>query len=196
MSKKITITAILLIVLLIAGIVYYEKTRDIYKVEKLHWQAVMKDISSNQTKHNILNHFSGGAQDYYRGNYTRILEFLRRYVFYTEEDFPRSEDPEWIIWSLHLGRCGEFSIAYTALLLAFDMDARLVVFLPYDHMITQVSINGTWLSVDPTEGRINQPYLYRDSWYIPERGYKDLPLHDFWAFNADGTMKDVTEMFQ
>ena len=191
--NKTQIIAILFIVLLIGGIVYYETTRDKYRADKLHWQAVMKDISSNETKTKLISHFNNSEV---HEDFISLLIYLRQHVLYMKEDFPRSEDPEWIIWSLHLGRCGEFSIAYTALLLAFDIPARLVVFIPYDHMITQVSINETWISVDPTEGRINQPYLYEESWYIPERGYKDLPLHDFWAFNVDGTMEDVTEMFQ
>jgi hypothetical protein len=191
--KKIIIT-VLLIVLLIVGIVYYEKTRDVYKAEKVHWTDVMKDISSNETKTKLLSHFDDTEIKYYNGKFIHLLLYLRQHVFYTKEDFLRSEDPEWIIYGLHLGRCGEFSIAYTALCLAFDVPARLTVHMGQDHMWTEVYVNGNWTHVDPTEGKINMPLLYNtpkpDGWGKPVG--KDYPVY---AFETDGSIIDVSERY-
>lgn len=189
------IIAIFFILLMISGIVYYEKTRDVYRADKLHWQAVMKDISSNETKAKLLSHFNDTEIKYYRGDFISLLIYLRQHVLYTRDDFPRSEDPEWIIWSLHLGRCGEFSIAYTALLLAFDIPARLIVHFGQDHMWTEVYGIIDWIHVDPTEGKINIPLLYNtprpSGWGKPVNS--DFPVY---AFESDGSWIDVTSRYQ
>lgn len=195
LPKRQIMIAILFIILLISGIVYYEKTRDQYRPDKLHWQAIMKDISSNETRTKLLSHFDDIEITYYKGNFVAILSYLRQHVLYTKSNFPRSEDPEWIIWTLHLGRCGEFSIAYTALLLAFDMKARLIVHMGQDHMWTEVYSIDSWIHVDPTEGKINVPLLYNTP---RPNGWGKLVNSDFpvFAFESDGSWIDVTERYK
>jgi len=170
----------------------------------MHWTDVMKDISSNETRTKLLSHFNDTEINYYKGNPVALLFYLRQHVLYTKENFPRSEDPEWIIWSLHLGRCGEFSIAYTALLLAFDIPARLVVHLGQgiingvkqgDHMWSEVYDINDWIHVDPTQGVINVPLLYNTP--RPD-GWGKLVNSDFpvFAFESDGSWIDVTSRYQ
>lgn len=195
MTKKTVIAAVLIFLLLI-GVGYFviRIPQNPYTEEETHWVEVMKNISSLNMKESLLGHFNEASKNYLTGNFSRVLVFLRVYVSYTREDFPRSEDPEWIIFGLHLGRCGEFSIAYTALCLAFDVPARLTVHMGQDHMWTEVYVNGTWTHIDPTEGKINTPLLYNtpkpNGWGKPVGG--DYPVR---AFETDGSIIDVSETY-
>jgi len=192
MSKKTYLLVAFLISLLLAGIIYYETTRDKYKVDKIHWIEVMQNISSNDTRQRLSSRFLPEEKSFWGRNYTYLLLYLRSHVLYTKEDFIRSEDPEVIIWSLHLGRCGEFSIAYTALLLAFDFDARLVVAMGFDHMWVEVQSNGQWIHTDPTQGIVNNPFIYKQ-WEKSDGISRPIDGdHPIFAFQTDGTVVDVT----
>ena len=70
-----------------------------------------------------------------------------------------------------LGRCGEFSLLYNGLLLANGYDSRIVVDCSVktdnrtadDHVWNEVWI-GYWFHIDPTEMRINAPWMYEVNW--------------------------------
>jgi len=193
--NKTYVIAALLIFLLIAGIVYYEKTRDKYKVEKLHWTDVMANISSANMTHRLLNHFSSGAQSYYHGNFSRVLDFVREHIYYERGEFPRSEDPEIILWRAYPqkgpARCGEFTIAYTALSIAFGIPSRMVVLFGQDHMWSEVYSEGQWIHVEPSDGIINDPLMY-----VRDRGKIIDADHPVLAFEADGSIVDVSERYK
>lgn len=71
-----------------------------------------------------------------------------------------------------LGRCGEFALLYTGLCLANNIEVRLIIDCSSktdsrsagDHVWNQIYTDGEWITIDPTENKINEPYLYRDKW--------------------------------
>lgn len=94
-----------------------------------------------------------------------------------------------------MGKCGEFSLLYVGLCLANNIPVRLVIDCSIktdnrttgDHVWAEVLVNGNWLHVDPTENKINQPYLYRDGWN------KNVNL--VYAIEETGII-DVTESYK
>lgn len=94
-----------------------------------------------------------------------------------------------------MGRCGEFSLVYTGLCLANDIPVRLISDCSIetdnrstgDHVWTEVWVDGRWLHVDPTENKVNQPYLYRDGW--------DKNVNLVYAIDETGIV-DVTESYK
>lgn len=117
----------------------------------------------------------------------------------------------------HKGRCGEFAITYTALCLAFEVKARLVVDMTGDHMWTKVWIDKPalrgislyvpgkdWMHVDPTEAvtwiqkhpgedvmlskKVDNPLMYQKEW--------NKNIEEVLAFNEDGSSEDVTERYR
>jgi len=81
-----------------------------------------------------------------------------------------------------MGKCGEFTLVYCGLLLANGIECRLVVDCSVktdnrtvgDHVWVEVyvceykenlrQIIGKWLTIDPTENKIDQPDLYAVKW--------------------------------
>ena len=85
------------------------------------------------------------------------------------------------------GKCGEFSILYVALCLAHDYQARLVVDMLGDHAWAEVKVQGFWTHIDPTERKIDDPYMYERDWH------KGLSL--VYAFE-DNQFEDVTSNYK
>lgn len=108
-------------------------------------------------------------------NWRQLLDWEHRHFECTREELPkpRAELPIDIIVQAK-GRCGEFSLLYIGLLLANGYQARLVVDcstlqdkskkVAGDHVWVEVLIDGTWVHVDPTEKRIDQPLMYVLEW--------------------------------
>jgi hypothetical protein len=108
-------------------------------------------------------------------DYKELLAWEHRHVVYTKGDLPkpRAELPIDII-KQEKGRCGEFALLYNGLLLTNGYVCRLLIDCSQlkdrtktsagDHVWNELSLEGRWLHVDPTEERIDQPQMYARDW--------------------------------
>ena len=108
-------------------------------------------------------------------NWKQLLEWEHRHLKYTKDELPkpRAELPIDIIKQAR-GRCGEFTLLYNGLLLANGYKARVVVDCSIlqdkskkvagDHVWVEVSLDNTWIHIDPTEKIVNQPLMYALGW--------------------------------
>jgi hypothetical protein len=104
-----------------------------------------------------------------------LLRWEHQHLEYTKAEMPkpRAEMPIDIIKQAK-GRCGEFALLYNGLLLANGYECRLLIDCSTlhdkskaaagDHVWNEVYIDGSWMHVDPTEKRINQPLMYAQDW--------------------------------
>jgi transglutaminase-like putative cysteine protease len=97
-------------------------------------------------------------------SYLELLDWEHSRLNYTEENIPRHDNPLEIL-ALGKGRCGEFSILYNALSVAFGYRARLIVDIYGDHVWAEVFLNGSWVHVDPTEKIVDDPLMYQRDWH-------------------------------
>lgn len=130
-------------------------------------------------------------------NWRQLLDWEHRHLKYTKGELPkpRAELPVDIIMQAG-GRCGEFSLLYNGLLLANAYETRLVIDcstlqdkskkVAGDHVWVEVLIEGTWMHVDPTEKRINQPLMYTLEW--------DKDLNLVYAISKE-EIADVTSTY-
>lgn len=130
-------------------------------------------------------------------NWRQLLDWEHRHLKYTKGELPkpRAELPVDIIVQAE-GRCGEFSLLYNGLLLANGYETRLVIDcstlqdkskkVAGDHVWVEVLIEGTWMHVDPTEKRINQPLMYTLEW--------DKDLNLVYAISKE-EIADVTSTY-
>lgn len=94
-----------------------------------------------------------------------------------------------------MGKCGEFALVYTGLCLVNDIPVRLVIDCSMktdnrstgDHVWNEIYINGSWVHVDPTENKVNQPYLYRDQW--------NKNVNRVYAITSSNEVVDVTDKY-
>jgi len=116
-----------------------------------------------------------------------LLGWMHERVKFDKGDIVRHNDPKEIL-AYGRGRCGEFSILFTALCLAHDYRARLVLDMS-DHVWTEVWDSGEkrWIHVDPSERRIDDPFMYERDW--------KKTLHEIYAFE-NGKVQDVTRNYK
>ncbi len=108
-------------------------------------------------------------------DWKQLLEWEHRHLEYTRGKLPkpRAEMPIEIIVQAK-GRCGEFALLYNGLLLANNCKTRIVIDCSElkdkskkaagDHVWNETMIDQTWTHVDPTDRRINQPFMYKLEW--------------------------------
>jgi len=116
-----------------------------------------------------------------------LLEWLHKTVEWSKRDIVRHNDPMEII-AYGKGRCGEFSILFTALCLAHNYRARLILDMS-DHVWTEVWDNEQkrWIHVDPSEKKIDDPLMYERQW--------KKNLKEIYAFE-NGKVKNVTKRYK
>ena len=116
-----------------------------------------------------------------------LLDWLHQKISWSDGDMVRHNDPLEII-AYGKGRCGELSILFTALCLAHDYRARLILDMS-DHVWTEVwdTKRKRWVHVDPSEKRIDDPLMY-------ERDWKKV-LKEVYAFE-NGLIENVTERYK
>lgn len=118
---------------------------------------------------------------------TELLGWLHEKVKWSDGDIIRHNDPmEILIYGK--GKCGEFSILFTALCLAHNYRARLILDMS-DHIWTEVwnEKQKRWIHVDPSEKKIDDPEMYERDWK------KDLK--EVYAFEK-GNMQNVTSQYK
>lgn len=145
-------------------------------MRKNQYLDIMKNLNQAETRNGLRALFD---RNY---NYTELLTWTHERLSYTNEPIERYKDPFKII-EYGKGRCQEFSILYVALCLTHGYQTRLIVDIYGDHVWAETKLENNWVHVDPTESRINDPYMYERDWH------KDLKL--VLAFE-DGKVKDVT----
>jgi len=116
-----------------------------------------------------------------------LLEWLHNKVEWSKEEIVRHNDPMEII-TYGKGRCGEFSILFTALCLAHNYRARLILDMT-DHVWTEVwdKKQKRWIHVDPSEKRIDDPLMYERDW--------KKNLKEIYAFQ-NGNVENVTKRYK
>lgn len=127
-------------------------------------------------------------------SWRHLLDYLHYKVRYTGGEITRHEDPIEIL-EYGKGRCGEFAIAYTALCLAFDVEARMVICLS-DHVWSEVFLEdeGRWMHVEPTDKLWDDPYLYSRPRDQEGRG-KDFGGKDKVYALENGKIEEITKNY-
>jgi len=117
----------------------------------------------------------------------QLLNWLHLKLRWRKGSITRHTDPLAIL-KYGKGRCGEYSILYTALCLAKGYRARIVLDMT-DHVWTEVydESRNKWMHVDPSEKRINDPKMYERDW--------KKKLTKVYAFE-NGKKMDVTKHYK
>jgi len=116
-----------------------------------------------------------------------LLDWMHQRLKFDKGDIKRHNDPVDIL-AYGRGRCGEFSILFTALCLAHNYRARLILDMS-DHVWTEVwnEQQKRWVHVDPSEKRIDDPYMYERDW--------KKNLKEVYAFE-NGSIENVTQSYK
>jgi hypothetical protein len=116
-----------------------------------------------------------------------LAEWMHARLEFSHEDIVRHNDPLEIL-AYGKGRCGEFSILFTALCLAHNYRARIILDLS-DHVWSEVwnEEQKRWVHVDPSEKRFDDPEMYERDW--------KKKLTEVYAFE-NGNMENVTENYK
>jgi hypothetical protein len=134
-----------------------------------------------------------GSMDKLRALFSRkytlieLLDWIHEKVSWSDGQIERHNSPLEIL-AYGRGRCGEFSILFTALCLVHGYRARLILDLS-DHVWTEVweDSDGRWVHVDPSERRVDDPLMYERDW--------KKNLSNVFAFE-NGKMEDVTVRYK
>jgi len=116
-----------------------------------------------------------------------LLDWAHARLNWSEENIVRYREPLKIL-AYGKGRCGEFSILFTALCLAHNYRARLILDMS-DHVWTEVwdDKQKRWVHVDPSERRIDDPKMYERDW--------KKSLKEVYAFE-NGHVENVTANYK
>jgi len=116
-----------------------------------------------------------------------LLDWLHSKLKWSKRNIVRHNDPLEIL-AYGKGRCGEFSILFTALCLAHNYRARLILDMS-DHVWTEVWDNRQkrWVHVDPSEKKIDDPKMYERDW--------KKNLKEVYAFEK-GRVENVTDKYK
>jgi transglutaminase-like putative cysteine protease len=147
---------------------------------KQQYLTIMKILSQNETESRLRALFDR----FY--NYAELLRWEHERLNYSyDPNMIRNSDPFQIL-QYGKGRCEEFSILYVAICLANGYQARFVLDVYGDHTWSEISLQGSWVHVDPTEKRINDPLMYERDWHKNEVLVYAL---------EDGFCEDVTSKY-
>jgi len=93
-----------------------------------------------------------------------LLDWVHARLKFDNGNIERHSDPLEIL-AYGQGRCSEFSVLFTALCLAHNYRARLILDMS-DHVWTEVwnPQQKRWVHVDPSEKRIDDPEMYERDW--------------------------------
>ena len=116
-----------------------------------------------------------------------LLDWLHKRLHWDKGEITRHCDPLAIL-EYGKGRCGEYSILYTAICLAHGYRARIVLDMT-DHVWTEIwnPTQKRWIHIDPSERRIDDPKMYERDW--------KKRLTKIYAFE-NGKVEDVTKHYK
>jgi hypothetical protein len=144
-----------------------------------------QEISINITDPSELNQLRSFFERRY--SLKELLDWMHARLTFTNGDIVRHNNPLEII-AYGKGRCGEFSILFTALCLAHNYPARIILDLS-DHVWSEVwdDEQKRWVHVDPSEKRIDDPKMYERDW--------KKNLKEVYALE-NGNIENVTQNYQ
>ena len=145
------------------------------------YRELSKRLASQELHSELMSFFER------RYTLEELLEWLHNKLKWTKEDIVRHNEPLEII-AFGKGRCGEFSILFSALCLAHSYRARLILDMS-DHVWTEVWDDNQerWIHVDPSEKRVDDPLMYERGWM------KNLTeIHAF----ENGNVENITENYK
>jgi hypothetical protein len=178
MSK--TVIALIILAIIIVGFIGWQLSLP-FNQQIFHYKQLYDKMSETEylqglrdfCRYNLSNSIDGL-------NYSQLITWEHKYLTYTQNDFTRREMPiailnSYITDGIAFGRCGEFALLYTGLCLANDIPVRLILDESSwtnksktggagDHVWNQIYENDRWITVDPTENRINDPKMYVRDW--------------------------------
>jgi transglutaminase-like putative cysteine protease len=116
-----------------------------------------------------------------------LLSWVHEKMNWDDGEIQRHNDPLEIL-NYGRGRCGEFSILFTALCMAHGHRARLILDMS-DHVWTEVwdPAKSKWIHIDPSEKRMDDPLMYERDW--------KKNLSEIYAFE-NGEVEDVTKDYK
>jgi hypothetical protein len=116
-----------------------------------------------------------------------LVDWIHGRLEFSREDIVRHNEPLEIL-AYGKGRCGEFSILFTAVCLAHNYQARLILDLS-DHVWSEVwdEEQERWVHVDPSEKRFDDPEMYERDW--------KKSLKEVYALE-NGKIENVTRNYQ
>jgi len=122
-----------------------------------------------------------------RCSLNELLDWLHARLKWSKGNIVRHSDPLEIL-AYGKGRCSEFSVLFTALCLAHNYRARLILDMS-DHVWTEVwdDRQKRWVHVDPSEKRIDDPKMYERDW--------KKNLKEVYALE-NGQVQNVTETYK
>jgi hypothetical protein len=148
-------------------------------VEK--YQAISRNITNPSELNQLRSLFER------RYSLKELLDWMHARLEFSRGDIVRHNNPLEIL-AYGKGRCGEFSILFTALCLAHDYRARIVLDLS-DHVWSEVwdDEQERWVHVDPSEKRVDDPEMYAQDW--------KKNLKEVYALE-NGNMENVTQNYK
>jgi len=144
-----------------------------------------REISKKLVNTSLISELRGLFERRY--TLTELLNWLHKKVEWSKGNIERHNDPIEIL-AYGKGRCGEFSILFTALCLAHNYRARLILDMS-DHVWTEVwdDQQERWVHVDPSEKRIDDPLMYERDW--------KKNLKEIYALE-NGNVENVTNRYK
>lgn len=187
---KTTIIVLVLLTLFV-GTLVYSFVKPTLPVGIYFWRRIYKRITTPDYNQKIRDHLPNYGLTEKNLTIRQLHGFLHERVNYSNPDdidedglppfFRRSKDPIEILFMTRMGRCQEFTVAYTGLLSAYGHKVRMIIDNSKvtdsssgkragDHMWVEVFINDKWTHIDPIEANfdtgyaINEPSMYALKW--------------------------------
>ncbi|MGD6934780.1 MAG: transglutaminase-like domain-containing protein [Candidatus Bathyarchaeia archaeon] len=199
--KALLVIAVVAIALAVTSFIFQEPMAHYFFVTGN--QNTMKNIVNEEQ----LRLVKDSLEEYFGGTKNLTLQDLftwqNKHLRYVDS-FPwfglgrPSADPK-AIMNAGIGRCGEYSILFTAACIAVGYQARIVTVVKTDflsgvHQFCQVKLNGTWILVDsscyaPDKLVINDTSVYTNWgwWPLQEKGYYAFSFDENNAYNITDT---------
>jgi hypothetical protein len=119
--------------------------------------------------------------------WVELLRWVHERLKWDNGDIERHNNPLGIL-AYGRGRCGEFSILFTAVCLAHGYRARIILDMS-DHVWSEIwdGQRKRWVHVDPSESRIDDPLMYERDW--------KKTLVNVYSFE-NGKMIDITKNYR
>jgi hypothetical protein len=193
---KAALAVCLALIIVLSGLLVFEEPIDKYLFfsgEENAMKTLMQPQQLSAVRASIDAYFGNSNSTYTLQELFQWQNSHLKYVnsFPFSYYFYRPNDPIGIL-KAGIGRCGEFSVLFTAACLAEGYDARIAVVVKTDystspHQFCELKINGTWTQVDSscytTRLVINETSVYQKWgwWPLAQMGYS---IFDFDQTNA------------
>lgn len=196
MSK--TVIALIILAIIIVGFIGWQLSLP-FNQQTFHYKQLYNEIDKPEYLQDLREFCRYNLSDSIDGlNYSQLVAWEHKYLTYTRNEFTRREMPIAILNSyirdgIAFGRCGEFALCATGLLLANGYQTRLILDISKpssdkvagDHVWIEIWTNNRWLHIDPTEQRFDEPKMYSTDW--------NKEVNNVVAITKDGSGNMVTE---